>query len=74
VTAVRADGAGAEGVALAAGAASAHAPGFTLVHAGGVLADDKLGAQRAGGIRAAGTDSIKPHDPPFHKIPPDVTD
>jgi 3-oxoacyl-(acyl-carrier-protein) synthase/acyl carrier protein len=55
VTAVRADASDAEGVALAAAAATTHraarAPGFTLVHAGGVLADDKLAAQRAGGVR-----------------------
>jgi hypothetical protein len=58
VTAVRADAAGAEGVTLAAAIAAAHAPGFTVVHAGGVLADDRLGAQRAGGIRAVAAPKV----------------
>ena len=34
------------------------AAGFTVVHAGGVLADDRLGAQRAGGIRAVAAPKV----------------
>ena len=62
VTVVRADASGAEGVALAAAAATSHplvhSPGFTLVHAGGVLADDKLASQCAGGVRGVAAPKV----------------
>jgi hypothetical protein len=62
VTVVRADASGLEGVTLAAAAATthipAHASGFTLVHAGGVLADDKLASQRPGGVRGVAAPKV----------------
>ena len=62
VTAARADASAAEEIILAADAATSHpvagASGFTLVHAGGVLADDKLASQRAGGVRTVAAPKV----------------
>lgn len=62
MTAIRADVSTLEDVALAAAAATSHvnvnSPGFTLVHASGILADDTLGSQSTGGVRSVAAPKV----------------
>jgi len=62
VTVVRANASSTEEVIFAAAAATTHlparSPGFTLVHAGGVLADDKLPSQYVGGVRGVAAPKV----------------